>query len=212
MCDSMQLADPSRAHSFSSSLDSSCSSRLAERSALMEMLKQLEEGLQLHREQQEKLVDYWLKQHDTVKQELKSLLDMANSASQAESIGVEVLRQRFDKYIEFLEEHEVVEDQMLFPLVKALFPQSAEAVDSALDPQRHKGVDLLNAKVGRLLQQLSDRQRAGEEVVLNAMEMGQVVDALERLNDYMVGHIRYEEEVTMPWLRAGAHEGVASSA
>ena len=31
MCDSMQLADPSRAHSFSSSLDSSCSSRLAER-------------------------------------------------------------------------------------------------------------------------------------------------------------------------------------
>jgi hypothetical protein len=26
----------------------------------------------------------------------------------------------------------------------------------------------------RLLQQLSDRQRAGEEVVLNAMEMGQV--------------------------------------
>jgi len=30
----------------------------------------------------------------------------------------------------------------------------------------------------------------------------QVVDALERLNDYMVGHIRYEEEVTMPWLRA----------
>ncbi len=37
--------------------------------------------------------------------------------------------------------------QMLFPLVKALFPQSAEAVDSALDPQRHKGVDALNAKV-----------------------------------------------------------------
>ncbi len=32
---------------------------------------------------------------------------------------------------------------------------------------------------------------------------GQVVDALERLNDYMVGHIRYEEEVTMPWLRSG---------
>ena len=27
------------------------------------------------------------------------------------------------KYMEFLEEHEVVEDQMLFPLVKALFPQ-----------------------------------------------------------------------------------------
>jgi len=32
--------------------------------------------------------------------------------------------------------------------------QSAEAVNSALDPQRHKGVDALNAKVGRLLQQL----------------------------------------------------------
>ena len=27
--------------------------------------------------------------------------------------------------------------------------QSAAAVDSALDPQRHKGVDALNAKVGR---------------------------------------------------------------
>ena len=27
------------------------------------------------------------------------------------------------QYMEFLEEHEVVEDQMLFPLVKALFPQ-----------------------------------------------------------------------------------------
>jgi hypothetical protein len=32
----------------------------------MDMLKQLEEGLQLHREQQDKLVEYWLKQHDTV--------------------------------------------------------------------------------------------------------------------------------------------------
>ena len=31
--------------------------------------------------------------------------------------------------------------------------------------------------------------------------MRRVVDALERLNDYMVGHIRYEEEATMPWLR-----------
>ena len=41
-----------------------------------------EEGLQLQREQQEKLVDYWLKQHDTVKQELQSLLTMANAASQ----------------------------------------------------------------------------------------------------------------------------------
>ena len=41
-------------------------------------------------------------------------------------------------------------------------------------------------------------------------EMRRVVDALERLNDYMVGHIRYEEEVTMPWLRqaSGASAGV----
>ena len=93
------------------------------------------------------------------------------------------------------------------PLVKALFPQSAEAVDSALDPQRHKGVDALNAKVGRLLQQLNARHRSGEEVVLNVQEMVQVRDALERLNDYMVGHIRYEEEVTMPWLRAGEQGG-----
>lgn len=43
--------------------------------------------------------------------------------TQAETIGVEVLDSRFKKYIQFLEEHEVVEDQMLFPLVKALFPQ-----------------------------------------------------------------------------------------
>ena len=47
---------------------------------------------------------------------------------QAETIGVEVLRGRFEKYMEFLEEHEVVEDQMLFPLVKALFPQVRVAV------------------------------------------------------------------------------------
>ena len=126
---------------------------------------------------------------------------------QAEAIRVAELHDRFKQYIEFLEEHEVVEDQMLFPLVKALFPQSAEAVDSALDPQRHKGVDALNAKVGRLLQQLNARHRSGEEVVLNVQEMVQVRDALERLNDYMVGHIRYEEEVTMPWLRAGEQGG-----
>ena len=28
------------------------------------------------------------------------------------------------------------------------------------------------------------------------------VEALERLTDYMDGHIRYEEEVTMPWLKS----------
>ena len=34
-------------------------------------------------------------------------------------------------------------------------------MNSALDPQRHKGVDALNAKVGRLLQQLrSEREHA----------------------------------------------------
>jgi len=38
--------------------------------------------------------------------------------------------------------------------------------------------------------------------------MRRVVDALERLNDYMLGHIRYEEEATMPWLCAGAATGV----
>jgi hypothetical protein len=31
---------------------------------------------------------------------------------QAETIGVEVLQGRFQAYIEFLEEHEVVEDQV----------------------------------------------------------------------------------------------------
>ena len=38
-------------------------------------------------------------------------------------------------------------------------------------------------------------------MVLSAQEMRKVVEALERLNDYMVGHIKYEEEVTMPWLK-----------
>ena len=45
-----------------------------------------------HTYTQEKLVKYWLKQHDMVKQELRSLLEIANSASQAKSIGVEVLQ------------------------------------------------------------------------------------------------------------------------
>jgi hypothetical protein len=34
----------------------------------------------------------------------------------------------------FLEEHEAVEDTMLFPMVKALFPQSAKDLDRILDP------------------------------------------------------------------------------
>jgi len=174
-----------------------------DKQVVMDMLNQIEQGIQLHKEQQERLIQFWLKQHDVVREELNTLLEMANSAAQAESIGVETLRGRFDQYMEFLEDHERVEDQMLFPLVKALFPQSAEAVDSVLDPTRHKGVEALNARVGRLLQQLHERNRAGEEMVLNTKEMGQVVDALERLNDYMVGHIQYEEEMTMPWLRSG---------
>ena len=213
----------------------------ADRRAVLEMLDNIEKGLQVHKEQQEQLVDFWLKQHAIVKSELDSLKKMATDALTAEDIGVEELHGRFQKYCEFLEEHEHVEDKMLFPLVKSLFPQSAQALDSVLDPERHKGVDMLNAKVGRLLQQLHDRHRAGEEMVLNTQEMGkasparrprpsacpsawapapcalgavrvaarreaeaggggaQVVEALERLNDYMVGHIRYEEEMTMPW-------------
>eukprot|EP00960_Hanusia_phi_P067347 766607-Hanusia_phi.AAC.4 len=173
-----------------------------DKQVVMDMLNQIEQGIQLHKEQQERLIQFWLKQHDVVREELNTLLEMANSAAQAESIGVDTLRGRFDRYMEFLEDHERVEDQMLFPLVKALFPQSAEAVDSVLDPTRHLGVDALNARVGRLLQQLHERSRKGEEMVLNTKEMGQVVDALERLNDYMVGHIQYEEEMTMPWLRS----------
>lgn len=45
----------------------------------------------------------------------------------------------------------------------------------------------------------------GPEIVGMGVGMGggQVVESLERLNDYMVGHIRYEEEVAMPWLGAG---------
>jgi hypothetical protein len=41
---------------------------------------------------------------------------------------------------------------MLFPLLKSLFPQSAEAVDRVLDPERHKGVDMLNERVGRCVE------------------------------------------------------------
>lgn len=63
---------------------------------------------------------------------------------------------------------------MLFPLVKTLFPASAQAVDSVLDPQRHKGVDALHARVGRQLQQLHDRHRAGEEMVQDSDEMRNV--------------------------------------
>jgi len=171
----------------------------ADRRVVLEMLDNIEKGLQVHKSQQEQLVDFWLRQHAIVKSELSSLLTMASAAFNAEDIGVEELQGRFQKYCEFLEEHEQVEDKMLFPLVKSLFPQSAHALESVLDPERHKGVDQLNAKVGRLLQQLHDRHRAGEEMVLNTREMGKVVEALERLNDFMVGHIRYEEEMTMPW-------------
>mmetsp|Transcript_6127 Transcript_6127/g.14114 ORF Transcript_6127/g.14114 Transcript_6127/m.14114 type:complete len:845 (+) Transcript_6127:103-2637(+) len=171
----------------------------ADRRGGLEMLDNIEKGLQVHKSQQEQLVDFWLRQHAIVKSELSSLLTMASAAFNAEDIGVEELQGRFQKYCEFLEEHEQVEDKMLFPLVKSLFPQSAHALESVLDPERHKGVDQLNAKVGRLLQQLHDRHRAGEEMVLNTREMGKVVEALERLNDFMVGHIRYEEEMTMPW-------------
>jgi hypothetical protein len=53
----------------------------------------------------------------------------------------------------------------------------------------------------RLLQQLHERHHSGQQMVRTANEMKKVVEALERLNDYMLGHIRYEEEVTMPWLR-----------
>lgn len=53
---------------------------------------------------------------------------------------------------------------------------------------------------GRLLQQLHERHHNGQPMVMTASEMKKVVEALERLNDYMLGHIRYEEEVTMPWL------------
>jgi hypothetical protein len=37
-----------------------------------------------------------------------------------------------------------------------------------------------------------------------------LVAALERVNDYMVGHMRYEEEATMPWLSqaSGASTGL----
>ena len=158
------------------------------------------------------------------------------------STHVCIYQTRFQEYIAFLEEHEAVEDTMLFPMVKALFPQSAEDLDRILDPERHRSVDAVNAGVGRLLQQLHERQIALNEMSLssqvslfpdsqphskteraserevgregerrepgltilytnNSQEMRRVVDALERLNDYMVGHIRYEEEATMPWLR-----------
>jgi hypothetical protein len=53
----------------------------------------------------------------------------------------------------------------------------------------------------RLLQQLHERHHSGQQMVRTANEMKKVVEALERLNDYMLGHIRYEEEITMPWLR-----------
>jgi hypothetical protein len=58
-----------------------------------------------------------------------------------------------------------------------------------------------HARTCRLLQQLHERHHSGQQMVRTANEMKKVVEALERLNDYMLGHIRYEEEVTMPWLR-----------
>eukprot|EP00293_Proteomonas_sulcata_P012225 CAMPEP_0184293318 /NCGR_PEP_ID=MMETSP1049-20130417/4792_1 /TAXON_ID=77928 /ORGANISM="Proteomonas sulcata, Strain CCMP704" /LENGTH=410 /DNA_ID=CAMNT_0026601275 /DNA_START=88 /DNA_END=1321 /DNA_ORIENTATION=- len=170
---------------------------------VMDMLEQLNSGLQVHKEQQEQLVDYWLGQHATMRSELNTLLTMANDAANVESIGVNELHEKFQKYIDFLEEHEEVEDTVLFPLVKTMFPESSQAVDSVLDPQRHKGVDALNARVGKMLQQLREKHSSGEEINLDTREMKKIVDALERLNDYMVGHIRFEEEVTMPWLVSG---------
>jgi len=163
------------------------------------MVKELEDGLQANRVQQERLVNLWLGQHELMRSELQRLLIMANSAASAE-IGLVALQARFQDYIAFLAEHEAVEDTMLFPMVKSLFPQSARDVDRILDPERHKSVDDVNAGVGKLLQQLHDRYSAGDFEQLSNHEMQGVVDALERLNDYMVGHIRYEEEATMPWL------------
>ena len=171
-----------------------------ETSKTIEMMFKLQEGLEEHKEHQDKLVDYWLGQHEVMKGELELMLNMANAASEAESIGVAELQARFQKYMRMLEEHEEVEDTMLFPMLKSLFPQSAQDVDRVLDPERHKGVDMLNEKVGRLLKRLHERHANGRGMVLSAKEMKRVVDALESLNDYMVGHIRYEEEVTMPWL------------
>lgn len=62
----------------------------------------------MQKEQQEKLVEYWLGQHEKMKSELSSLLSMANAAADVESIGVEELQGRFQQYIDFLEEHEQV--------------------------------------------------------------------------------------------------------
>lgn len=47
---------------------------------------------QVHKSQQEQLVDFWLRQHAIVKSELSSLLTMASAAFNAEDIGVEELQ------------------------------------------------------------------------------------------------------------------------
>lgn len=53
-----------------------------ESSRTVEMLKHLQEGVVMQKEHQEKLVKYWLGQHEVMKGELELMLNMANAASQ----------------------------------------------------------------------------------------------------------------------------------